>query len=98
MLVRLLQFLALFLLIRFVWRAVATWLEGSEPKRVENRTGQQSSGPIYRGQMVRDPVCGIFVPKDRSLKERIGTSIVHFCSEDCRERYRKGEIRTEANA
>jgi YHS domain-containing protein len=48
------------------------------------------SGPPERGvQMVRDPVCGTFLPPDAavSLAERSG-AVHYFCSEKCRDAYR----------
>jgi YHS domain-containing protein len=48
------------------------------------------SGPPERGvQMVRDPVCGTFLPPDAavSLAERSG-AVRYFCSEKCRDAYR----------
>jgi uncharacterized protein len=48
------------------------------------------SGPPERGvQMVRDPVCGTFLPPETavSLAER-GGAVRYFCSEKCRDAYR----------
>ena len=48
------------------------------------------SGPPERGvQMVRDPVCGTFLPPDAavSLAER-GGAVRYFCSEKCRDAYK----------
>jgi YHS domain-containing protein len=33
--------------------------------------------------MVRDPQCGTYVPKDRAVTRRIGGRVEHFCSESC---------------
>ena len=48
------------------------------------------SGPPDRGvQMVRDPVCGTFLPPADavSLTER-GGAVHYFCSDRCREAYK----------
>ncbi len=34
-------------------------------------------------EMAKDPVCGMVVPKDRSIKREIGGRTYYFCAEDC---------------
>jgi YHS domain-containing protein len=85
----LLRYLLLFLLGILIFRALGRLLTGliagaSPPDR--SRRG----GPPERGvQMVRDPVCGTFLPPDAalSLAER-GGAVLYFCSEKCRDTYR----------
>jgi YHS domain-containing protein len=85
----LLRYLLLFLLGILVLRALGRLLTGliagaSPPDR------SRRSGPPERGvQMVRDPVCGTFLPPDSalSLAER-GGAVRYFCSEKCRDAYR----------
>jgi YHS domain-containing protein len=38
----------------------------------------------------QDPVCGTYVATDTSLKQVIDGKVVHFCSAECRDRYRTG--------
>ncbi|HEX9722691.1 MAG TPA: hypothetical protein VGC53_00225, partial [Vicinamibacteria bacterium] len=84
---RLLQFLALLFVVRYVFRSVAQWLrEGTERQRVDGPPG--GSKPVYRGRMVRDPVCGLFLLRERALEDRLGGETHHFCSEKCREAFR----------
>jgi YHS domain-containing protein len=81
---RLLQLLALFFVVRYVFRAVARWLtEGTEQRRVGSANGK----PVYRGRMVRDPVCGLFLLQERALEVHEGGETHHFCSEKCREAF-----------
>jgi YHS domain-containing protein len=92
--VRLLQFLAFILLLRFVWRAVIRLTGGPETSRV----GGSSTGdrkPIYRGQMVRDPVCGVYIPEQGALVERRDGQTYHFCSEACRDSFKQGKVVAE---
>ncbi len=91
--VRLLQFFAIIFLIRFFFRAVMRLLEGAPKKSVKDGTG--SDRVIYRGRMVRDPVCGIHIPEESSLVESRGDRVHHFCSERCREAFRRGEAVVE---
>lgn len=91
--IRLLQILALIFLLRFLWRAVSQLLSGTESRSIREETrGRKKSNLIYGGQMVRDPVCGVYVPLDRSVRERDGDEVRYFCSDSCRERYRRQEV------
>jgi uncharacterized protein len=85
----LLRFVLAFLLVTLVVRAfrrlVAGVIEGASTQQPRRR-----SGPPDRGvQMVRDPVCGTFLPPANavSLTER-GGAVRYFCSERCREAYK----------
>jgi YHS domain-containing protein len=40
-------------------------------------------------QLVRDPVCGTYVPRTRALTVGSGAGLRYFCSEQCREAYGK---------
>ena len=88
---RLLQFIAFMFVVRHVFRALSRWLGGGERQQVGGRSQQAPSDglvkPIYRGQMVRDPVCGVFVPKERAIEERKDGEVQHFCSESCRQAF-----------
>lgn len=78
-----LLFLLAMLLMRAFWRVVAGVIEGATPP-------ERRSGPPDRGvQMVRDPVCGTFLPPGSavSLMERSG-AVHYFCSDKCREAYK----------
>jgi YHS domain-containing protein len=84
----LLRYLLIFvlgiLLLRALGRLLTGLIAGASP--VPGRRG----GPPERGvQMVRDPVCGTFLPPDTavSLVER-GGAVHYFCSEKCRDAYR----------
>ncbi len=35
------------------------------------------------GEMAKDPICGMVIPKDRSLKREVGGRTYYFCSESC---------------
>lgn len=34
-------------------------------------------------EMAKDPICGMVIPKDRSIKREVGGRTYYFCSEDC---------------
>jgi len=42
-------------------------------------------------ELVQDPYCQTYIPKQSALKKKIGGQVFHFCSEKCMESYvRKG--------
>ncbi len=83
----LLRFLLLLLLgmllVRAFWRVLAGVIDGvSQP-------GARRSGPPDRGvQMVRDPVCGTFLPPEHAVTLTDRGSVRYFCSEKCRDAYK----------
>ena len=74
MIVRLLYLALIAILARLVWRSLFPPATGTP------RT-------IYKGLMVRDPVCGRHVAEDRALRSVESGETLHFCSETCRARY-----------
>ena len=61
-----------------LWAGIMEGLD-AEPRR----------GGVQRGvQMVRDPVCGTFVVRDRAVVLTAGGSSHYFCSTRCRDAYR----------
>jgi YHS domain-containing protein len=38
-------------------------------------------------EMVRDPVCGLFIPSDGAISLIDNGKIVRFCSENCRKKF-----------
>jgi len=39
--------------------------------------------PAPTGEMAKDPICGMVIPKDRSIKREVGGRAYYFCSESC---------------
>ena len=79
-----LVFLLAMLLLRALGKLLGGLIAGASPEQ------GRRSGPPQRGvQMVRDPVCGTFLPPDTavSLTGRDG-AIRYFCSEKCRNSFR----------
>ena len=85
MLMRLALFVILaFFIGRALWRLLDAIIEGA--------TGQRGGGgqvPQRGVQMVRDPVCGTFVVRDHALTLTDGRTEMFFCSDACRDTYRK---------
>ena len=41
------------------------------------------------GDMVKDPVCGTYVPADADIRARDGDKVYAFCSYECRDKFVK---------
>jgi YHS domain-containing protein len=86
MVVRWLFWIFVALLLRFLWRSL--FREVLAPG--SGSSGSRAMPGIYKGLMVRDPVCGVHVPERASLVELRGGESIHFCSEACRAKFRTG--------
>lgn len=56
------------------------------PGRAEVR--RRSAGVPLQGELKRDPVCGTYVSTATSVKLAGAGEVVHFCSEECRAKYK----------
>lgn len=76
----------LYLLVIFIARAFWLLVDGI----IKGVAGHPSSTRVpTRGvQMVRDPVCGTFVIRDRAVMITDGRQQLFFCSTNCRDQYR----------
>ncbi|KHK04336.1 transcriptional regulator [Desulfovibrio sp. TomC] len=41
------------------------------------------------GEMVKDPICGTYVPADANIRARDGNNVYAFCSYECRDTFVK---------
>jgi YHS domain-containing protein len=54
----------------------------------EHDRGQASKQePAKVAELVQDPQCGVYIVKDKAVKDKIDGKDVYFCSETCRSRY-----------
>jgi YHS domain-containing protein len=75
----------LFLIVlRLVFRFIASVMEGMSPAP-QQRAGKKKSVPL-----VKDPVCGTYVVRERALTLDAGKQTQYFCSERCRDEYTRG--------
>ena len=75
-----LRIILILIVLRILWRFVRAILEGAGMLS----TGQQQPSV----QLVRDPVCGVFVVPSKALTAGSGSSVKYFCSEKCRREWR----------
>jgi uncharacterized protein len=79
------RYIITLLLIYLMYRLVRSILF---PRQKSTRFPQQ--GPSANqaiDEMVKDPVCGVYVPKRDALRVSSGGETLYFCSPKCRERY-----------
>jgi YHS domain-containing protein len=92
--IRFLVFRLLFpLLVLFFVRAVLRAVFGvlrqgglGQPATTGNGAQRRDSPPV--AELKKDPVCGTYVSAATSLTRTINGSVVHFCSSECRDKYR----------
>ena len=85
------EFVAMLLFLRAMARGIGALF--SSP-RMQTRTTRGVPGPNpsatpHRGEMARDPVCGMFVSTELPHTLRRGKETLHFCSRQCLEKYGK---------
>ena len=81
MLARLLEIIVFLLVIRAAWRVIGSMVAISAGVRRTTASGEPR--PV---KLVRDPVCGTYVSPDSAISD--GTN--YFCSEKCRDEFRRG--------
>lgn len=78
---RALFFLALaVLVVVMLLPRLGAWVRGQFGNRLERRD-----------ELVKDPVCQTYVVMSRALRSDVGGTIIHFCSRECQDKYRRGE-------
>lgn len=57
---------------------------------------KKAESNIAGANMAKDPVCGMVVPKDKSLKKEIGGRTYYFCSKGCVDTFESPELELKA--
>ena len=86
-----LRTLAIIVLAYFGVRIIRRLLQLRPPPR----DPMQRARTIEGADMVKDPACGIYSPRDSAISARVDGKTLYFCSERCREAYAAGK-RAEA--
>ncbi len=71
--------LILYALLGLVIYYLLRGLLGSKPKEENLRE--------FEDELVKDPVCGIYIPKNKAIIAKVGGVKVYFCSKECKEKY-----------
>ena len=81
--------LILLLIAISVIRSVIRFVTGLGGRLGQNRSPMtRSTGTQGTTMLQQDPVCGTYVAIDASLKTIVNGKVVHFCSPECRDKYR----------
>jgi len=80
----LLRLILALLVIRAVLMLVRGVMQGAR-----GNAGASASGSRASVQLMRDPVCGVYVSPSRAITEQSGVGIAYFCSERCRQAWRQ---------
>jgi len=76
------------ILLLFIIRAVLMLVRGVM-QGMSGQAGAASRGPRQSVQLMRDPVCGVYVSPSKAITEQSGVGIAYFCSERCRQAWRQ---------
>jgi len=60
-----------------------------ERRKKAAQAKQRTEHLAATGELVKDPICGVYVEKTSSISAREGDSIHYFCSYDCRDAFLK---------
>ena len=77
---RLILFISLFFILYYVLRFLLREVLSAKETR-----GRKSEPE----ELVQDPYCQVYFPKRTAFKKRFSGNVLHFCSEECLEKYLK---------
>jgi YHS domain-containing protein len=75
--------LLVFLLLRSLLRSVFAALRPASRPAAQRQPPAQSGGVLKK-----DPVCGTYVSTDTAVTRTVNGELVHFCSQECAEKFR----------
>lgn len=77
--------IALLLVVRLVLRFVYGLVQGLTGAADAGGGAARPGGRAkVIGALVRDPVCGMYIPRDEAISARVGDETRYYCSEACR--------------
>jgi len=65
------------------------WLLRSFLKSKPKKKASSQLSPKIEDELVKDPMCGIYIPKQKAIRAKIGGKVYYFCSQRCKEEYTK---------
>ena len=63
------------------------FLAGAFPSSMHRK----GPGPPITDELVKDPVCGVYVPKKEALVYSRGGKLYYFCCEECLKKFKEGK-------
>jgi len=89
---RTLAYLLGIILLLTVLRAVIGWIARLVSSQLlgpsASTQSRRAPAEAPRKELKQDPVCGTYVPEDTAVTLTVDGRVTHFCSEQCRSRYR----------
>jgi YHS domain-containing protein len=85
-----LKFILLMVVIRLIWRFLSGIIDGLSPERSRSAGSARGGAKVASVPLVRDPVCGTYVPRASAKVIGTGDATLYFCSDKCRDEYGKG--------
>ena len=76
-----------FLTAWFVSRFLRQFVKGGKPRGRRANPFRTERPSEVHGEAARDPVCGMFVSTELSHRLEIGGRTLHFCSDECLQKY-----------
>ncbi|MDR1856467.1 MAG: transcriptional regulator [Desulfovibrio sp.] len=56
-------------------------------KASKTEDAEETRRKVEAGEMVKDPVCGVYVSTEGNISVRDGDKVYQFCSYDCRDKF-----------
>jgi YHS domain-containing protein len=75
-----------FLLLRSILRSI--FGTARNVARQQHSATAQAPTVVAGGELMKDPVCGTYVSTALSITRAVNGEMVHFCSKECRDKYR----------
>jgi YHS domain-containing protein len=72
-------------IIGIVLRGVSQAMRASST--VPGSAPRSSNQVPLTGELKKDPVCGTYIAAATSIKETVAGQTIHFCSQECRDKY-----------
>ena len=76
----------LIVLLYLLYRLIKTVISGPRLDRTRD-VGKQGRKERVEDEMVKDPQCGVYVPKREAVTAKVEGEKFYFCSEDCKEAF-----------
>ena len=78
--------LLVFALLRSIFRSL--FQTGRDVTRPAPEAPSARPTVVVGGELKKDPVCGTYVSTGASVTRTVGGEVLHFCSKECRDKYR----------
>lgn len=78
------RYILIFIALYLAYRLLRRLISRPEPHR-RDEGFDDASGAV----MTKDPACGTYFLKSQGVEARVGSEVLYFCSEECKEKYLK---------